>query len=573
MRCAAGLAVSALLCASAGGEAWQLARSEHFEVYSSADGNSAATLLSDFERMRAFFERQTGVVPAPTRPVRIICFGDRRAYEANRTGAAADAFFLGSPDRDYIVMPAFPRGDFHLAAHEYAHLLIRSAGLRLPRWMAEGIAEVASTVRIGERSSSVGGDFPARSRFLGRAAWLPPADLFGRGEEDGAGGDVFYAESWALTQMLMLSPRYGPGFRLLVGSLAAGTDGGAALGVVYRQSTEAVMRDLRAWVARIPPPVALEGIGATEYRVEAVALTAPQQQAMLADLRYALGDLDGAATMYRALTSQAGNAEVYAALGVVELRRGHRQAAFEAWQRAMESGIGDADICYRYAMLADLDGVAAPEVRRALERALALRPGFDDAHFQLALLLHSAGDAEAALAHLRAMRTIAEARAFSYWSVMGYALLDLGRRDEARAAAAKARAAASSDGERENAGRIAFLADTEMTVQLTTGPDGPHFQTVRVPLGQAARNPFIEAGDGIRRVEATLRNVECGDDGIRIGLSARGSEMLLSVPDPSRVQIRNTPGVAFEFVCGPQKPQAVLVEYTSGNVLRGLELR
>jgi tetratricopeptide (TPR) repeat protein len=470
-------------------------------------------------------------------------------------------------------MPALPPGDFHLAAHEYAHVLIRSAGLRLPRWIAEGISEVASTVRIGDRSSSVGGDLPARSQFLRRMPWLPPAELFRRGEQDGDGGDVFYAESWALTQMLMLSPQYAPGFRLLVGSLAAGADGEAALRAAYRLSAETVIGDLRAWVARIPAPVPLAGVGTADLRVEAVVLSTTGEQSMLADLRYALGDLDGAAAIYRALVSGSAGSDVYASLGVVELRRGHRQVALRAWERAMELGVMDAAVCYRYAMLADLNGVPSAQVRRALERALALRPGFDDAHYQLALMLHSAGEAEAAITHLRAMRTIADARAVSYWSVMANALLDLGRRDEARAAALKVRAAATSEDERQKAERIVLLADTELIVQLTSGPDGPHFQTVRVPLGQSARNPFIEEGDGIRRMEATLRTVECADDGIRIGISSKGGELVLSVPDPSRVQIRNTPGVAFEFVCGPQKSQAVLVEYTSGNVLRGLELR
>jgi hypothetical protein len=54
---------------------------------------------------------------------------------------------------------------------------------------------------------------------------------------------------------------------------------------------------------------------------------------------------------------------------------------------------------------------------------------------------------------------------------------------------------------------------------------------------------------------------------------AAGSPLVLSVPDPSRVQIRNAGGIAFEFTCGPQQGRKVLVEYTAAGVLRGLELR
>src|SRR5471032_2656372 len=156
------LATLALLCsiAKAGpagprpAEPWTLARSRHFEVYSDAGPNQALSLLTGFERMHAFFARQVGAVPDPRRLVRIVCFGGRQEYESYRLHAGADAYYLGTDSRDYIVMPGCAPGDFPIAAHEYAHLLIRSAGLRLPRWIAEGISEVASSVRIGDRASS-----------------------------------------------------------------------------------------------------------------------------------------------------------------------------------------------------------------------------------------------------------------------------------------------------------------------------------------------------------------------------------------------------------------------------------
>jgi hypothetical protein len=96
-----------------------------------------------------------------------------------------------------------------------------------------------------------------------------------------------------------------------------------------------------------------------------------------------------------------------------------------------------------------------------------------------------------------------------------------------------------------------------------------------VPVGGSARNPFIEAGEGALRTEATLREVECAENG-GIGLVVENAQgrLTLGIPDPSRVEIRNAGGVAFEFTCGPQQARRVLVEYAAKSmILRGLELR
>jgi tetratricopeptide (TPR) repeat protein len=289
---------------------------------------------------------------------------------------------------------------------------------------------------------------------------------------------------------------------------------------------------------------------------------------MLADLRLANGDLTRAASAFGELAVERPAAgEIHAALGTIALQRGDTGGAVAAWKRALELGITDADLCFRYAVLAGDGGLPA---RDALERAIALRPDFDDARFKLALLEKNTGHAEAAVGQLRAMRRIAPARAFAWWSALADALMDLDRRGEARQAAAQAQAHAGNTAEQERAAQLAWMADTELAVEI----DGLKFRTVRVPAGAAPRNPFIEAGDRAQRIEATLRQVECAESGIQIVVDAAQGTLTLAVPDPSRVQIRNGGQGAFEFVCGPQDGQRVLVEYRpAGSLLRGLEFR
>jgi tetratricopeptide (TPR) repeat protein len=219
-------------------------------------------------------------------------------------------------------------------------------------------------------------------------------------------------------------------------------------------------------------------------------------------------------------------------------------------------------LCYRYAVLANNAGLPADQIRPALERAVALDPRFDDAHYLLALLEKNAGRNEPALAHLRAMQTVAPARAYAYWSATADALLQLDRRAEAKEAARKAAVHATAPAERAHAGLLAQIADTDLAVQVATDAEGRvQLLTTRAPHDTANWNPFIEPGDDIRRVQGALRRIECGDSGTRLVIETSTGPLTLAIADPTRVQMRNSPP---EFTCGPQEsPAAVAVEYAA----------
>ena len=71
---------------------------------------------------------------------------------------------------------------------------------------------------------------------------------------------VFYAQSWALAEMLVLSPDYQPRLRALISSLASGLPGDAALVIVYGR-TGGICRRRFALLDRSPsgPIVRLDG--------------------------------------------------------------------------------------------------------------------------------------------------------------------------------------------------------------------------------------------------------------------------------------------------------------------------
>ncbi len=101
-------------------------------------------------------------------------------------------------------------------------------GLQLPPWLNEGLAEFFSTLRITDTHCELGAPQAMRLETLRHHPWLPFAELLAVDHESFARKTrdqmaIFYAESWALTHMLVSSPEYAPHFRELVAALNSGS--------------------------------------------------------------------------------------------------------------------------------------------------------------------------------------------------------------------------------------------------------------------------------------------------------------------------------------------------------------
>jgi tetratricopeptide (TPR) repeat protein len=565
---------------------WRLTKSPHFEIYTQAGDGTARSTVLWLEQLRAFFVRQSGPDLDSLPPVRVIGFRSAGEYQPYRLRPTADGYFVGTGSRDYMVMMTLGPSEFHVAAHEYAHAILHAHGLALPSWINEGLAEFFSTIHIAERGVMLGAELPSNAPLLRQGAWMPLPDLLAlpaesplRDKRESAG--MFYAQSWALTEMLLLSPDYGSRFHSLLRELAAGTYSLKALTSVYGKSADAISNDVHAWLnirGRFTP-VPLPALATGKIPVDVSDVSAFDAQLILADLLLASGQLERAERLYGELEHEHPESpDVSAALGTIALRQGNYDRARQHWKHAIDRGIIDAMLCYRYAVLAETAGLPADEVRPALERALELNPGFDDAHYSLALLEKNARRFEASLDHLRAMKIITPVRAFSYWTAMADAANEIGQRDQAIQAAKKAAEYASNPTQRAVAAQLAYVAQTDLSVEFSRDANGrAHMVTTRIPHNSANWNPFIEAGDDIRRVQGTLREIECSEKGMRIRVDTTAGSLTLAIPDPSHVQMRNAPA---EFTCGPQPANPVTAEYAvtktlekSDGVVRGLEFQ
>ena len=171
-------------------------------------------------------------------------------YLPYRPGEATAAYSLPGHDAGRIVLVAGDESS-QVAIHEYVHLLLRHSSLRIPWWLNEGLAELYSTMRRVGGKVVVGDAPPGRIATLGRERWEPLEQVLVAGrehytEEERAG--IFYAESWALTHMLLLSQEYRAGATRVVQLLTAGTPSEAALEEVYGIPTEELQRDLQSYV-------------------------------------------------------------------------------------------------------------------------------------------------------------------------------------------------------------------------------------------------------------------------------------------------------------------------------------
>ena len=335
--------------------------------------------------------------------------------------------------------------------------------------------------------------------------------------------------------MLLFSPEYAPHFPEVTAALLAGNSGETALTSVYRKPLDAITRDTRAWTERHSfTPIRLPAVLPPFDAVLVRPVPQFESRMLLADLLSASGALDRAAECYRQLDQETPNsAAILAARGVVALRQGQNGQAMRFFQRSIELGVGDAFVCYRFAQLADAAGLPVDAIRAALQRALELDPGFDDAHYTIALIEANAGRYEPALSHLSAMQTVRPDRAHAYWSARANALIELGRSEEAVEASQRAARYAATNEERVHANQLSYIARTDITVQFSKDANGrPQLVTTRVPHDTVDRNPFIEPADHIRRIEARLMNVDCSGNGLTVSVEADGAKLKLRSPTP-----------------------------------------
>jgi tetratricopeptide (TPR) repeat protein len=215
------LLAAALLIATAHAEStprWTEVRSPHVLVLTDAGDREGRQIAAQFERMRllchTLLPNDAGDAP---NPIIVLALKDNKSFTAvepadylAKGSLALAGYYLHTSDQNYILLNLDDATDDHPFAdvyHEYVHFALRKADW-LPLWLNEGLAQYYQNSDISTKDAIVGQPIPGDIAVLRGERLLPlPALLAMDGASpsyrDEDEGSVFYAESWALTHMLM----------------------------------------------------------------------------------------------------------------------------------------------------------------------------------------------------------------------------------------------------------------------------------------------------------------------------------------------------------------------------------
>jgi Flp pilus assembly protein TadD len=421
-------------------EQWLNIKSSNFELLTTAGEKKGREAILYFEQVRGLFIKLSKASPVPTLPVRIVAFRSEKEYAPYRMNDSATAYYLSSQDRDYIVMKSIDPELYPVAIHEYTHLIVKHAGLPLPAWLNEGLADVYSTLKLSGKRVIVGQIYPGRYHVLQTGAWLDIGTLIAvdhksplYNEKEQAG--MFYAESWALAHMLYLSDEYWKKFGQFVSLIKADGSQAAVFQQVYGKSLAQVQADLELYMRGKRFNAAFTDV-TIEESAEAPEIgpaTPLESGVALADLLAGTGKRDEAKAAYESLArANPKDPEMELALARLAWMKTDHEEIKRHFARAIELGTTNAKVYFDYAMmLRGQDGKDA-EIAALLRKAVELKPDLTEAHYMLGFYASNAGRFGEAVAHLRQVNKLEKDQAFPYFRALAYAYYRLGQMEDAR---------------------------------------------------------------------------------------------------------------------------------------------
>jgi hypothetical protein len=206
-----------LAIAAPASAAWRRIDTPNFIIVGDVSARELRATAAKFE---GFHEALRRVLPSSTTtapvPTVVIVFPNDAAflpfkpqYQGKpREGVAGYA--AAGRDVNYIAMLSTGEAGERVIFHEYAHMILANAVARVPLWLNEGLAEFYSTFALMNdgRRAQIGRPIPEHVLLLNGSLRVPLGDLLKVDHSsplynEGNHASDFYAESWALTHMLL----------------------------------------------------------------------------------------------------------------------------------------------------------------------------------------------------------------------------------------------------------------------------------------------------------------------------------------------------------------------------------
>jgi hypothetical protein len=197
---------------------WRRLDSPNFVVVGDVSARTLRDIAVRFEGFRETMGRVLGAhLTASAVPTLVIVFPSDRAFTPfkqiyNGKPVSMSGVFVPRRDMNYIAVVDEDAADrFEVVFHEYAHLMVSNSGSRMPLWLNEGVAEYYSTFELGRgtRQAVIGSPINRHLARLQETRLLPLEQLLKVTHDSPLYGEadrrsVFYAQSWALTHMILL---------------------------------------------------------------------------------------------------------------------------------------------------------------------------------------------------------------------------------------------------------------------------------------------------------------------------------------------------------------------------------
>ncbi len=566
---------------------WIRMKSEHFEMYSSAGERATRDTLKSFEQVRAFFQQSIPMKDTRPIPVRLVAFNSEKEYAPYKPNEVAIAYYSPGAERDTIVMSHTGVEAHQVAVHEYTHLVMEHAGLSLPPWMNEGLAEIFSTLRPTGNKVMIGEIIAGRRYEMLNTKWTPLSTILTvdhnspyYNEKNKAGS--LYNEGWALTHMLMLDERYSAKFDDVLRTMMKGTSSDDALATVYGIPVLAIDQDLQTYIrgqrfyARVYPT-----------KLEKVTEELPAEPAPDYDVRLVLTELsfrpgqeaDARRKLEALIMEDPKRPEPYSQLGYLVWRQGKQLEAEQFFAKAFALGDRSRRMLWDYGRMAVNENPT--EAIPALKELLAQEPGRVDVRIALAsaqMRNRRPGEAVAMLAETKGLTAVDAPR---FFLVAAYAYIDLQDPERARANLDQALKYVKEDRDKMEAERLKSYLDelTQAKVRNARGNPTPSSSleapriagdSVRSPLRRALEEPKVQIFPGKPTAEGTFAALLC-EDHAKIVLKTSDGNKIFVIEDPLKIVVVGKDGGKTDLNCGEQKPVALRVEYEPAQAATGVD--
>lgn len=320
---------------------WRRIDTPNFVVIGDVSARDLRETAVKFEGFRETLGRVLGERATATAvPTVVVVFQNDRTMAPFRPkfqGKPVDVAGLFIPGRDVHHIALVNDGNagrMRVVFHEYAHLVTSNSGQPLPVWLREGLAEYYSTFELGRdgREAVIGGLIDDHLARLNDTVLVPLPDLMKVDHQsplynEGSRRSVFYAQSWALTHMLLHGePRRATNLATYIERVTSGASSTDAWAQAFAGLN--IQQELQNYIRRQLFKAYKYTFSESLSKFDATATPIPPAdvQAYLGELLLELDDLDAAAARFsQAMKMDPANAR--AMVGQARLGAARREAA------------------------------------------------------------------------------------------------------------------------------------------------------------------------------------------------------------------------------------------------------